>query len=351
MYPAVQDRVTATGLGLSAPAAETPVPIVFLASVAGFKRFYLLLFLSPYHPRYDKTSLSFFPAEPEEAEEEEELFKPRTGTNGHAQSHLSENQPRKPECRLFFTKVQHGNCSLDAISPAIDPFQRERQLTFLGWKQKNPGEEEGGSDRQRGFKMKTASKKNQRRRSFLLGQPRCTKSARNGSVKALNLKPSPSVAAPFFLTRVFFASSQEMSTAAPAFKGNLKKALAGLRRFGRSKMAVGGGAYVHVFPQSSKHALQDFPIKKEKRLASQIATVIQGKDKPTYTPYREDGDMCIVLNAKDICVTGRKLTNKFYRWHTGARRALIRAQKKAEESSTSTDRKKKKQEEESETSA
>lgn len=53
------------------------------------------------------------------------------------------------------------------------------------------------------------------------------------------------------------------------------------------------------------------------RLASQIATVVQGKDKPTYTPYREDGDMCIVLNAKDICVTGRKMTDKFYRWHTG----------------------------------
>lgn len=53
------------------------------------------------------------------------------------------------------------------------------------------------------------------------------------------------------------------------------------------------------------------------RLASQIATVIQGKDKPTYTPYREDGDMCIVLNAKDIAVTGRKLMNKTYYWHTG----------------------------------
>ncbi|KAF8399907.1 hypothetical protein HHK36_015777 [Tetracentron sinense] len=47
------------------------------------------------------------------------------------------------------------------------------------------------------------------------------------------------------------------------------------------------------------------------RLASQISTVIQAKDKPTYTPYREDGDMCIVLNAKDICVTGRKLTDKY----------------------------------------
>ncbi|KAK3033447.1 hypothetical protein RJ639_033051, partial [Escallonia herrerae] len=53
------------------------------------------------------------------------------------------------------------------------------------------------------------------------------------------------------------------------------------------------------------------------RLASQISTVVQGKDKPTYAPNRDDGDMCIVLNAKDVCVTGRKLTDKFYRWHTG----------------------------------
>ena len=53
------------------------------------------------------------------------------------------------------------------------------------------------------------------------------------------------------------------------------------------------------------------------RLASQISTVLQGKDKPTYTPNRDDGDMCIVLNAKDICVTGRKLTDNYYRWHTG----------------------------------
>ncbi|KAI8002297.1 hypothetical protein LOK49_LG08G00797 [Camellia lanceoleosa] len=53
------------------------------------------------------------------------------------------------------------------------------------------------------------------------------------------------------------------------------------------------------------------------RLASQISTVIQGKDKPTYAPNRDGGDMCIVLNAKDICVKGRKLTDKFYRWHTG----------------------------------
>ncbi|KAH9306258.1 hypothetical protein KI387_010662, partial [Taxus chinensis] len=53
------------------------------------------------------------------------------------------------------------------------------------------------------------------------------------------------------------------------------------------------------------------------RLASRISVVLQGKDKPTYAPNRDDGDMCIVLNAKDICVTGRKMTDKVYRWHTG----------------------------------
>eukprot|EP00250_Pteridium_aquilinum_P021684 c25195_g6_i1 orf=1843-2412(-) len=53
------------------------------------------------------------------------------------------------------------------------------------------------------------------------------------------------------------------------------------------------------------------------RLASQIAVVLQGKDKPTYTPHIEKGDICVVLNAQDVCFTGRKLTDKFYRWHTG----------------------------------
>ncbi|XP_010274325.1 PREDICTED: uncharacterized protein LOC104609659 [Nelumbo nucifera] len=92
-------------------------------------------------------------------------------------------------------------------------------------------------------------------------------------------------------------------TATPgAFTGNIKKALAGLRRINLE------GLRWRVFDAKGQVL---------GRLASQISTVLQGKDKPTYTPYREDGDMCIVLNAKDVCVTGRKLTDKFYRWHTG----------------------------------
>ncbi|KAL1812235.1 hypothetical protein ACET3Z_022300 [Daucus carota] len=92
------------------------------------------------------------------------------------------------------------------------------------------------------------------------------------------------------------------SSAQTAFKGNLKKALAGLRRIDLE------GLRWRVFDAKGQVL---------GRLASQISTVIQGKDKPTYAPNRDDGDMCIVINAKDIHVTGRKLTDKFYRWHTG----------------------------------
>lgn len=53
------------------------------------------------------------------------------------------------------------------------------------------------------------------------------------------------------------------------------------------------------------------------RLASRIAVVLQGKDKPTYTPHEDKGDICVVVNAKDITLTGNKLTDKKYYWHTG----------------------------------
>ena len=66
------------------------------------------------------------------------------------------------------------------------------------------------------------------------------------------------------------------------------------------------------------------------RLASQIAVVLQGKDKPTYAPHVENGDMCIVLNAKDISVTGRKMTDKIYYWHTGLVKLSKKRKRKAE---------------------
>ncbi len=53
------------------------------------------------------------------------------------------------------------------------------------------------------------------------------------------------------------------------------------------------------------------------RLASKVAAVLRGKNKPTYTPNVDTGDFVIVLNSDKVVLTGKKLENKFYRYHTG----------------------------------
>jgi large subunit ribosomal protein L13 len=53
------------------------------------------------------------------------------------------------------------------------------------------------------------------------------------------------------------------------------------------------------------------------RLASEIAKILRGKNKPTYTPHVDTGDHVIVLNADKIKLTGKKLDQKLYRYHTG----------------------------------
>ena len=54
------------------------------------------------------------------------------------------------------------------------------------------------------------------------------------------------------------------------------------------------------------------------RLATQLAVRLRGKHKPQYTPHVDTGDHIIVLNAGKIAVTGNKLEDKTYYWHTGA---------------------------------
>ena len=54
------------------------------------------------------------------------------------------------------------------------------------------------------------------------------------------------------------------------------------------------------------------------RLATQLAMRLRGKHKPEYTPHVDTGDHIIVLNAEKIRVTGDKLRDKIYYWHTGA---------------------------------
>lgn len=53
------------------------------------------------------------------------------------------------------------------------------------------------------------------------------------------------------------------------------------------------------------------------RLASQVASILRGKNKPTYTPHVDTGDYVIVLNTDKIALTGKKLDQKLYRHHTG----------------------------------
>lgn len=53
------------------------------------------------------------------------------------------------------------------------------------------------------------------------------------------------------------------------------------------------------------------------RLATEIARILRGKNKPTYTPYMDTGDFVIVVNAEKVQVTGKKRSQKLYRRHSG----------------------------------
>lgn len=53
------------------------------------------------------------------------------------------------------------------------------------------------------------------------------------------------------------------------------------------------------------------------RLASEVAKVLRGKNKPTFTPHVDTGDHVIVINAEKVLLTGNKLDQKVYRHHSG----------------------------------
>ena len=52
------------------------------------------------------------------------------------------------------------------------------------------------------------------------------------------------------------------------------------------------------------------------RLASQVAAILRGKNKPTFTPHVDTGDCVIVINCDKVVLTGKKLEQKYYRYHT-----------------------------------
>lgn len=53
------------------------------------------------------------------------------------------------------------------------------------------------------------------------------------------------------------------------------------------------------------------------RLASQVASILKGKNKPEYTPNVDCGDHVIIINCDKVRLTGNKLEDKYYRYHTG----------------------------------
>ncbi|MCD4728938.1 MAG: 50S ribosomal protein L13 [Pirellulales bacterium] len=53
------------------------------------------------------------------------------------------------------------------------------------------------------------------------------------------------------------------------------------------------------------------------RLASDLAMVLMGKNRPTYTPHIDNGDYVVVINADKVVFTGNKWQNKKYTWYTG----------------------------------
>ena len=53
------------------------------------------------------------------------------------------------------------------------------------------------------------------------------------------------------------------------------------------------------------------------RLASRVASVLRGKNKPTFTPNVDTGDFVIVINTDKVVLTGKKAEEKFHRYHTG----------------------------------
>ena len=57
------------------------------------------------------------------------------------------------------------------------------------------------------------------------------------------------------------------------------------------------------------------------RLASEVASILRGKNKPQYAPNADMGDYVIIVNAEKVAVTGKKLEQKMYRHHSGWRRS------------------------------
>lgn len=53
------------------------------------------------------------------------------------------------------------------------------------------------------------------------------------------------------------------------------------------------------------------------RFATEVADMLRGKDRPTYTPHADGGDYIVIVNAEKVVFTGNKMEEKLYTWYTG----------------------------------
>jgi len=75
--------------------------------------------------------------------------------------------------------------------------------------------------------------------------------------------------------------------------------------------------FVKDYEQKRDWYLIDAEGKPLGRVAAKVASILRGKNKPTYTPNQEMGDYVVVINADKVAVTGNKRTDKLYRHYTG----------------------------------
>ena len=68
---------------------------------------------------------------------------------------------------------------------------------------------------------------------------------------------------------------------------------------------------------AQKWLLVDATDKVVGRLASELAVILMGKHRPTYTPHIDTGDFIVVVNAEKVKFTGKKWEQKTYTWYTG----------------------------------
>jgi large subunit ribosomal protein L13 len=97
-----------------------------------------------------------------------------------------------------------------------------------------------------------------------------------------------------------------------------KKARNGLTKIQvYDKMTIMKTIYVKPAVVERKWVLIDAEGKPLGRLASRVASIVRGKEKPLFVPHQEVGDFVVIVNAEKATISGRKAQRKLYHHHTG----------------------------------